>query len=319
MASELKKKLAQCERQQQQLWAFRPLSKETLQSLREYYRVGLTYTSNALEGNSLTESETKIVIEDGLTIEGKPLRDVYEAIGHAKAYDYLYELSHDAPITEETIRTLHRLFYQQVDPDKAGEYRCVPVFISGSQYAVAPVAEISKRMQQLVQWYMNHEGKMHPVQLAAEMHKRFVYIHPFIDGNGRVARLLMNLVLLRNEYNIAIIPAITRSEYVAALEAGHKEPEVFESFIADRVIMTQLDILRLFQATEPTPKAEDFEARLLETITANPGLNTPQLVARLGRSLRTTQRYLKQLSDAKRIVFKGVAKKGGYHPVDSSD
>ena len=101
MASELKKKLAQCERQQQQLWAFRPLSKETLQSLREYYRVGLTYTSNALEGNSLTESETKIVIEDGLTIEGKPLRDVYEAIGHAKAYDYLYELSHDAPITEE--------------------------------------------------------------------------------------------------------------------------------------------------------------------------------------------------------------------------
>lgn len=85
MASELKKKLAQCERQQQ-LWAFRPLSKETLQSLREYYRVGLTYTSNALEGNSLTESETKIVIEDGLTIEGKPLRDVYEAIGHSKTF-----------------------------------------------------------------------------------------------------------------------------------------------------------------------------------------------------------------------------------------
>ena len=76
-----------------------------MQSLREYYRVGLTYTSNALEGNSLTESETKIVIEDGLTIEGKPLRDVYEAIGHAKAYDYLYELSHDAPITEERVET----------------------------------------------------------------------------------------------------------------------------------------------------------------------------------------------------------------------
>lgn len=315
MASELRKKLAQCERQQQQLWAFRPLSQETLQSLREYYRVGLTYTSNALEGNSLTESETKIVIEDGLTIEGKPLRDVYEAVGHAKAYDYLYELSHDAPITEETIRTLHRLFYQQVDSEKAGEYRRVPVFISGSQYPVAPVAEISKRMQQLVQWYMRHEGKMHPVLLAAEMHKRFVYIHPFIDGNGRVARLLMNLVLLRNDYNIAIIPAITRSEYVAALETGHKEPDVFESFIADRVIMTQLDIIRLFQANEPTPKAEDFEQKLLETIKANPGLNTPQLVTRLGRSLRTTQRYLKQLSDAKQIIFKGVAKKGGYYPI----
>ena len=245
--NELKQKLAQCERQQQQLWAYRPLSQETLKSLREYYRVGLTYTSNALEGNSLTESETKVVIEDGLTIEGKPLRDVYEAVGHAKAYDYLYDLSHDAPITEETIRAVHKLFYRQIDPERAGEYRKVPVFISGSQYAVAPVAEISKRMQQLVQWYTRHEGKMHPVELAAELHKRFVYIHPFVDGNGRVARLLMNLSLMRNEYNIALIPAVTRSEYVAALEAGHHDAEVFVGFIADRVIMTQLDILRLFK------------------------------------------------------------------------
>ena len=123
----LKQKLAQCERQQQQLWAYRPLGQETLKSLREYYRVGLTYTSNALEGNSLTESETKVVIEDGLTIEGKPLRDVYEAVGHAKAYDYLYDLSHDAPITEETIRAVHKLFYRQIDPERAGEYRKVPI------------------------------------------------------------------------------------------------------------------------------------------------------------------------------------------------
>ena len=316
MESELRKKLSLCERQQEQLWAYRPLSQETLQSLREYYRVGLTYTSNALEGNSLTESETKVVIEDGLTIEGKPLRDVYEAVGHAKAYDYLYELSHDTPITEDTIRTIHRLFYQQVDAEQAGEYRRVPVFISGSQYPVCPVAEISKRMQQLVQWYTNHENKMHPVQLAAELHKRFVYIHPFVDGNGRVARLLMNLALLRNDYNIAIIPAVTRAEYVAALEAGHKSESVFECFIADRVIMTQLDILRLFGANEPVRTAMPYEQTLLQTITQSPGLNAPQLAARLGRSLRTTQRYLKQLSEAKQIAFKGVAKKGGYFVIE---
>lgn len=315
MDAELRKKLAQCERQQQQLWAYRPLSPETLKSLREYYRVGLTYTSNALEGNSLTESETKIVIEDGLTIEGKPLRDVYEAVGHAKAYDYLYELSRETPITEDTIRTIHRLFYQQVDAEKAGEYRAVPVFISGSQYPVAPVAEISKRMQQLVRWYTSHEGKMHPVLLAAELHKRFVYIHPFIDGNGRVARLLMNLALMRNEYNIAIIPAVTRSEYVAALEAGHKDEDVFAGFIADRVIMTQLDILRLFGAKETSRTVVPFEQVLLETITKSPGMNAPQLASRLGRSLRTTQRYLKLLSDAQKIVFRGVAKKGGYFPL----
>jgi Fic family protein len=170
-------------------------------------------------------------------------------------------------------------------------------------------------MQQLVQWYTNHEGKLHPVLLAAELHKRFVYIHPFIDGNGRVARLLMNLALLRNDYNIAIIPAITRSEYVAALEAGHKDAAVFNSFIADRVIMTQLDILRLFQANEPAPNTEDFTQRLLETITIHPGLNAPLLSIRLGRSLRTTQRYLKDLTDKKLIVFRGVAKKGGYYPI----
>lgn len=313
MNQELQNKLDQCEQQQHALWAYRPLSQETLRSLREYYRVGLTYTSNALEGNSLTESETKVVIEDGLTIEGKPLHDVYEAVGHAKAYDFLYEISHDSPLTEETIKTIHRLFYQQIDPERAGLYRNVPIFISGSQYAVAPVAEISKRMQQLVQWYNNHEGKMHPVELAAELHKRFVYIHPFIDGNGRVSRLLMNLSLMRNDYNIAIIPAVCRSEYIAALEQGHKDADTFVSFVADRVIMTQLDILRLFRETEPEPVKEDFSKVLIDTIRRHPGLNAPSIAEHTGRSLRTTQRYLGELKKEGLIRFEGVAKKGGYH------
>lgn len=305
-------KLTQCEINQQELWSYRPLSPETLQSLKEYYRVGTTFTSNALEGNSLTESETKVIIEDGLTIEGKPLRDVYEAVGHAKAYDYMYELSHNEPLTEEVICNLHKLFYQQMDSERAGQYRKVPVFISGSQYSVSPVAEIGKRMKQLVQWYNNNENKLHPVVLAAELHKRFVFIHPFIDGNGRMARLLMNLSLMRNDYNIAIIPAVTRAEYISALEQAHNDGNVFVSFIADRVIMTQLDILRLFRESEPKPNKVPFEEILLDTIKQNPGLNAPSLSKRLGRSLRTTQRYLKKLSDSKQIVFKGVAKNGGY-------
>lgn len=313
MTTDLQNKLVQCERQQRELWAYRPLSQDTLRSLQEYYRVGLTYTSNALEGNSLTESETKVVIEDGLTIEGKPLRDVYEAVGHAKAYDFLYEISHDAPLTEETILTIHRLFYQQIDAERAGVYRKVPVFISGSQYAVAPVAEISKRIQQLVLWYNNQEGKMHPVELAAEFHKRFVYIHPFVDGNGRVSRLLMNLSLLRNDYNIAIIPAVCRSEYIDALERGHKDADTFVSFVADRVIMTQLDLLRLFRETQATPVTEDFTKILLDAIRRHPGLNAPSLARHTGRSLRTTQRYLCELKKNGLIRFEGVAKKGGYH------
>lgn len=312
LSVELQGKLSQCDKLQQQLWAYRPMSDETLKSLREYYRVGLTYTSNALEGNSLTESETKVIIEDGLTIEGKPLRDVYEAVGHAQAYDYLYDLSHQAPLSEEIICHLHQLFYQQIEPLKAGKYRQVPVFISGSQYAVAPVAEIGKRMAQLLQWYNNNEGKLHPVVLAAELHKRFVFIHPFVDGNGRMARLLMNLSLMRNDYNIAIIPAITRSEYISSLEKAHTDEQVFVDFITDRVIMTQMDILRLFRESQPIPETIPFEEQLLQTIIQNPGLNAPTLSERLGKSLRTTQRYLRILSEKKQITFQGVAKKGGY-------
>ena len=312
LSVELQGKLSQCDKLQQQLWAYRPMSDETLKSLREYYRVRLTYTSNALEGNSLTESETKVIIEDGLTIEGKPLRDVYEAVGHAQAYDYLYDLSHQAPLSEEIICHLHQLFYQQIEPLKAGKYRQVPVFISGSQYAVAPVAEIGKRMAQLLQWYNNNEGKLHPVVLAAELHKRFVFIHPFVDGNGRMARLLMNLSLMRNDYNIAIIPAITRSEYISSLEKAHTDEQVFVDFITDRVIMTQMDILRLFRESQPIPETIPFEEQLLQTIIQNPGLNAPTLSERLGKSLRTTQRYLRILSEKKQIAFQGVAKKGGY-------
>ena len=312
LSVELQGKLSQCDKLQQQLWAYRPMSDETLKSLREYYRVGLTYTSNALEGNSLTESETKVIIEDGLTIEGKPLRDVYEAVGHAQAYDYLYDLSHQVPLSEEIICHLHQLFYQQIEPLKAGKYRQVPVFISGSQYAVAPVAEIGKRMAQLLQWYNNNEGKLHPVVLAAELHKRFVFIHPFLDGNGRMARLLMNLSLMRNDYNIAIIPAITRSEYISSLEKAHTDEQVFVDFITDRVIMTQMDILRLFRESQPIPETIPFEEQLLQTIIQNPGLNAPTLSERLGKSLRTTQRYLRILSEKKQIAFQGVARKGGY-------
>lgn len=312
LSVELQGKLSQCDKLQQQLWAYRPMPDETLKSLRKYYRVGLTYTSNALEGNSLTESETKVIIEDGLTIEGKPLRDVYEAVGHAQAYDYLYDLSHQVPLSEEIICHLHQLFYLQIEPLKAGKYRQVPVFISGSQYAVAPVAEIGKRMAQLLQWYNNNEGKLHPVVLAAELHKRFVFIHPFVDGNGRMARLLMNLSLMRNDYNIAIIPAITRSEYISSLEKAHTDEQVFVDFITDRVIMTQMDILRLFRESQPIPETIPFEEQLLQTIIQNPGLNAPTLSERLGKSLRTTQRYLRILSEKKQITFQGVAKKGGY-------
>lgn len=113
---------------------FRPLSAHMLKQIKEYYRIGLAYTSNAIEGNSLTETETKIVIEDGITIGGKPLKDHYEAMGHSEAYDLMFKLSKNKTVAEGDIREIHKLFYYRIGKTNAGKYRKVKVFISGSKY-----------------------------------------------------------------------------------------------------------------------------------------------------------------------------------------
>ena len=328
--TELQKKYSQADENNRKLSAYRPLPPETLKSLREYYRVGLTYTSNALEGNSLTESETKVVIEDGLTIEGKPLRDHYEAVGHAKAYDYIYNITEKEGLSEEDILSLHRLFYQQIDAEKAGHYRTVKVYISGSRYAVAAVSKIPTEMQKLVKWYNENEKKLHPVELAATLHQRFVFIHPFVDGNGRVARLLMNLALLRNGYTIAIIPAILRHEYIYSLETAHTRPEVFTDFIADRVIATQLDLLRLMREEGDTvndtvndtvkhtdaPRLSKTEQAVLDAIRIHPDYSYEQLAAACGVSRPTIARTIKTLQGYDIIRRVGSDKTGHWEIVN---
>lgn len=313
--------------------AYRPFADETLASLKSYYRVGLTWSSNALEGNSLTESETKVVIEDGLTIEGKPLRDVYEAVGHAKAYDFVYQLVARKELTEADVLMLHQLFYQQISAQQAGQYRTVPVFISGSNYAVTPPNKVAAEMKKFVDWFNKNENKLNPVEFAAIAHKKFVFIHPFIDGNGRVARLLMNLALLRHDYTIAIIPAVLRREYIAALEQAHVSDTVFTDFIADRVITTQHDLLRLLvesggvksasggvksSKVEESGGVKSSEQKLLETVEKMPGLNAPALATQLDMSLRSVQRYLKKLTEQGKISFRGAAKTGGYYKIDET-
>jgi Fic family protein len=198
-----------------------------------------------LEGNSLTESETKVVLEDGLTVGGKPLRDHLEAVGHSKAYDFMYELVSSTSITEADIKKLHCLFYQNIDEVSAGNYRKQRVFISGSNYPMPEPENVPELMAECIVQMNQMKSTLHPVEFAAKFHKEFVYIHPFIDGNGRVARLLMNLVLLQSGYPIAIIPPILRSEYIASLEKAHIKEEVFIQFIAERVIEAQKDYLRL--------------------------------------------------------------------------
>jgi len=223
----------------------RPLNEIEKKELKDYFAIGLTYSSNALEGNSLTISETKVVLEDGLTVGGKPLKDILEAVGHKKAYDFMYSLTKEKNISEDNIKQLHKLFYQGIDENNAGVYRQQRVFISGSEYSVAPHDKIEPLMEEMLVELNERRRIIHPVVFAAELHQKFVYIHPFVDGNGRVVRLLMNMALLHDGYPIVVIPPICRSEYISALEKGHKMPGVFMQFIMERVMEAQRDYIRL--------------------------------------------------------------------------
>ena len=230
----------------------RPFEGEMLGQIKDFYRIGLTWTSNALEGNSLTESETKILIEDGLTVGGRPLRDVFEAVDHAKAYDYMFTLMGNQEIAEKDILYMHKLFYQNIDKDFAGKYRDIPVFISGSDYPVSKKENIQSEMHDLCEWIKTERKQYHPVKFAALLHKKFVFIHPFKDGNGRVARLLMNTALIQDGFLPALIPPILRSEYISLLEKAHEDDKPFINFIMERELESQKDFLRLLHI--PLPK-----------------------------------------------------------------
>lgn len=225
--------------------AMRPFSSDQLKFIKDYYRIGLTYTSNALEGNSLTETETKIVIEDGLTVDGKPLRDHMEAIGHSQAYDVLLQAAREKGFTQNLIKRLHHLFYFRIDEAHAGVYRNVKIRISGSDKPFPAPSELEHLMKYFVEKF-GGAPSVHPVQWAAQVHKEFVFIHPFIDGNGRVSRLLMNLVLLQHGYEIAIIPPVLRREYFNCLEKAHTDERPFIEFIARAVKESQQDFIRNF-------------------------------------------------------------------------
>ncbi len=185
-----------------------------------------TYESNKIEGNTLTLQETALVIEKGLTVGGKTLNEHLEAINHTYAIDFIKEIAQKKePITERLIIEIHTLILKSIDNKNAGKYRNVPVMISGAKHVPPQPYEVPILMNELLQWYETNKDKLHPIILAAEMHERLVTIHPFIDGNGRTSRLLMNLILLQNGYPIAILKgdADSKLKYYNTLEIAQTE------------------------------------------------------------------------------------------------
>lgn len=228
----------------------RPFNRDILEQLKQYYKISLTYSSNAIEGNSLTLTETKIVLEDGITIGGKPLKDYQEAIGHAEAYDLLYKLAESRDISEQDILALHNLVYRHVAPDKAGKYRNKQVIITGTEFIPPPPKKIPELMKEFVFDIPKLRVQYHPVEFAALLHLKLVSIHPFYDGNGRTARLLMNLALLQSEYAITIIPPILRNDYINTLKQAQSKPEdstPFINFISEMVYEGMKDYLRMIE------------------------------------------------------------------------
>jgi Fic family protein len=194
--------------------ALRPLPAHTLASLREKLTLEWTYHSNAIEGNTLTLRETKVVLE-GITVGGKTLREHFEATNHRDAILYVEEVvAKNEPLTEWLIRSL---VLKAIDDKEAGRYRQENVVIAGASTTPPDFLHLPAEMANLVRWHEDAAG-IHPVERAAELHTRFVKIHPFVDGNGRTGRLLLNLELMKAGYPPAIIRKEDRLNYYDALD-----------------------------------------------------------------------------------------------------
>ena len=203
----------------QQLDQYRPLPDALVRNLEDWFRVELTFTSNGIEGNTLTRRETAMVVEKGITVGGKTLVEHLEATNHAQALDWVREQIKRSPndLNQKDILQIHDIILKGISDEDAGHYRRVAVRISGSTVILPNPLKVPDLMEEFITW-LKQADKLHPVELAAEAHYRLVTIHPFVDGNGRTARLLMNSILLMSGYPAAIIRKRDRLIYISSLE-----------------------------------------------------------------------------------------------------
>ncbi len=238
--------LTQIEQKKKDLDGRRPLTAGETERLNEEFLVEYTYNSNAIEGNTLTLRETDFVLR-GLTIDKKPLKDHLEVIGHREAFDYVRQLVADkVPLSEQVIKQIHYLVLADKKDDR-GVYRSIPVRIMGAAHKPVQPYLIAPKMEQLLETYA--ESSEHIVTKLARFHIEFESIHPFIDGNGRTGRLLVNLELMKAGYPPIDIKFADRIAYYNAFDAYHVNKNLFSmenlfaKYINDRLEM-YLEILK---------------------------------------------------------------------------
>lgn len=242
-----------------QLDKLRPFPKTALKKLRERIVVEWTYNSDAIEGNSLTLKETKLVLEDGLTIKGKTLREHLETINHKDAIEFVEKLVRKtARIDTLAIRQIHSLILNKIDNKEAGKYRNIPVGISGSKYKPPESISVPHLMADFNKWLKRKKPQYNVIEYAAIAHFKLVHIHPFVDGNGRTARLLTNLILMKYGFPPTVVLKIDRKKYYDCLEKGHKNNlKDFANFMArsvERSLAIWVEAIRPTKQQKPSQK-----------------------------------------------------------------
>jgi Fic family protein len=218
----------------------RPLSPELVIKLKEKFEIEMTYNSNAIEGNTLTLKETALVLQHGITVKGKPLKDHLEAKNHKEALEFLYDLvdqNERFTFGEYMIKSLHALVEKESNASISGKYREVDVFIIGSDHTPPSALDVPSEMKDLVQWANDNFKKVDIIEFSAILHHKFVHIHPFNDGNGRTGRLIMNIFLMHYGFPLVIIQKNDRLKYYNALSlADVGKYEMLVNFVGQSVL-----------------------------------------------------------------------------------
>lgn len=223
------------------------ISKTFQKKIQEDFELNFIYDSNAIEGNTLTLQETKVVLE-GITIGGKSLREHFEVINHQEAIAYMKDIvKNKEDLSEWQIKSIHSLILKNIDDENAGKYRNVNVRISGAKHIPPDYLKLNDEMLSFIKYYQEDAQKLHPIIRASRVHIYLAQIHPFIDGNGRTARLLMNLELLKNNFLPINIKNKNKLEYYEALDTAHcdKNYSKFDLLISRYVLEAFKDRIAL--------------------------------------------------------------------------
>lgn len=263
----------------------RPLPQIALQKIKESLAIEWTYNSNSIEGNTLTLQETYVVLQEGITVKGKSLQEHFEVFNHEKAIDYVYKLVDKAHhLSSRDVLAVHELILRSIEDEFAGRLRTGGVRISGANFVPPNARKVPDLLDELIEFTNENPLDLNTVVLATIFHHKFVWIHPFFDGNGRTVRLLMNLLFMRQGYPPAVILKNDRSKYYAALNKANKGDYSKLTLLMAQALERSLNI---YLSVLPERQEKTYEYKPVAEVVQEPSIPYGQeyvsLLARQGK------------------------------------